>query len=90
MTLEGDKPKPEPPSAANVALVGVPTKDDDDDSDSDNEPVLDIEDYVEDDPVRQTDRQREGEREGGREISWIYSSCCTPHRLLRQFKHRYQ
>ena len=46
MTMDGDKPKENPPQ--NVSLVGG-TNLAVDDSDSDDEPVVDMEDYVEDD-----------------------------------------
>lgn len=51
MTLEGDKPSSVPVVEGAVALVGKPVEDD---SDSDDDgPVVDIEDYQEeDDPVR--------------------------------------
>ena len=45
MTLDGDKPKEKP---QNVSLVGGANLTLDD-SDSDDEPVVDMEDYVEDD-----------------------------------------
>ena len=45
MTLDGDKPKEKP---QNVALVGGANLTVDD-SDSDDEPVVDMEDYIEDD-----------------------------------------
>ena len=51
MTLEGDKPKTHP-AAEGMALVGVATGEEDSDSD-DDAPVMDIEDYQEEeDPVR--------------------------------------